>query len=511
VDAATNQALVVNSSTGTVTLVGLGPASPTVLKPVHVTEVIAPSAAPSDPFTLGGIPGANFPQGTQTSATNLVGVKIFGSGFSGSGTAVRLDGTAVPSPTVVSDREIDITIPASFLAVPHHFSLDVVSGGATSNSSDFFVVKVVDLSVVCKDTSGNPAAKPASVAIADQLGLGGFAPQAIVSNSGCNNVSVIDIAPQLPTFLPSGQFDKFVNNANFGTFFNLTTGSSPSGVAVSPRFGLAIVANNGAGTASILDIVNKKQAVPDVTTGSGPIGVAINEGTGAALVANTQQNTVSEINLGLLFPPVTTPATAPPTTLSAVSIGVDTAPIAIAVDPDRGTNNNGLAVVTALALTSSFPRGVLDSVDIGSVSPAKSTTAAVGTVTLTPTGVVFDPSASPTLFYAVSSGGNLVTSFNPDTGASSSVRVGINPTSLALNPQTGGIMTVNTLNNTISIVDTLSSPFKTRRSFGLPGPPPLGSTINQLQTNQVAIDQFLNLAVIVDQAHNRVLLFPVPN
>jgi DNA-binding beta-propeller fold protein YncE len=473
--------------------------------------VIAPSAAPSDPFTQGGIPGANFPQGTQTSATDFAGVKIFGSGFSGSGTTVRLDQAAIPNPTVVSDREIDVTIPASFLAVPHHFSLDVVSGGVTSNTSDFFVVKVVDLSGVCVDANSKPAAKPASVAIADQLGLGSYAPTAIVSNSGCNNVSVIDIAPQLPTFLTTGQFDKFVSNPNFGTFFNLPTGLSPSGIAVTPRFGLAVVANNGAGTASILDIINKKQIVADVTTGGGPIGVAINEGTGAALVANTQQNTVSEINLGLLFPPVTTPPTTPPTTLSAVSIGVDTAPIAIAIDPDRGTNNNGLAVVTALALTSSFPRGVLDSVDIGSTSPAKSTTAATGTVTLTPTGVVFDPSVSPTLFYAVSSGGNLVTSFNPDTGSASSVRVGINPTSLALNPQTGGILTLNTVTSTISIVDTLSSPFKTRRSYGLPGPPPLGSTINQLQTNQVAIDQFLNMAVIVDQAHNRVLLFPIPN
>ena len=317
---------------------------------------------------------------------------------------------------------------------------------------------------------------------------------------------MIDIAPQLPTFLLTGQFDKFVDNTNFGKFFNLTTGSSPSGIAVSPRFGLAVVANNGAGTASILDIVNKKQAVPDVTTGGGPIGVAINEGTGAALVANTAQNTVSEINLGLL----PTDGSQPTTPLTATSIGVDTAPIAIAIDPDRGTNNNGLAVVTALALTSNSPTGVLDAVDIGSTSPAKSTSVGAG-VTLTPTGIVFDPSVSPALFYAVSSGGNLVTSFNPDNGAPSSVRVGINPTSLALNPQTGGIITVNTLNNTISIVDTLSRPFKTRRSFGLPGPPPLGTTINQLQTNQVAIDQFLNMAVIVDQAHNRVLLFPIPN
>ena len=119
------------------------------------------------------------------------------------------------------------------------------------------------------------------------------------------------------------------------------------------------------------------------------------------------------------------------------------------------------------------------------------------------------PSVSPTLFYAVSSGGNLVTAFNPDTGSSPSVRVGVNPTSLALNPQTGQILTVNTGTNTISIIDSLS--FKTRSSFGLPGPPPAGTSVTQLQTNQVAIDQFLNLAVIVDQAHNRVPLFPMPN
>jgi DNA-binding beta-propeller fold protein YncE len=215
-------------------------------------------------------------------------------------------------------------------------------------------------------------------------------------------------------------------------------------------------------------------------------------------VANTGSNTVSEINLGLLFPASGQTA---PTTLTATTISVDTQPIAVAIDPDRGTNNQGLAVVTALALGGSFPRGVLDSVDIGAATPAKSTTAAVGSVTATPTGVVFDASVFPALFYATSSGGNVISTFNPDTGASSTVHVGINPTSLALNPQTGGILTVNTVSKTISIVDSLSSPFKTRKTFGIPGSPQLG----------VAIDQFLNLAVIVDQANNRVLLFPMPN
>jgi len=61
-------------------------------------------------------------------------------------------------------------------------------------------------------------------------------------------------------------------------------------------------------------------------------------------------------------------------------------------------------------------------------------------VNSSPTGIVFDPAAStttqnPGLFYVNSTGTNQITSFNPDNGASSFVNVGINPTSLALNPQ----------------------------------------------------------------------------
>ncbi|HXJ74271.1 MAG TPA: hypothetical protein VNM37_15590, partial [Candidatus Dormibacteraeota bacterium] len=221
-----------------------------------------------------------------------------------------------------------------------------------------------------------------------------------------------------------------------------------------------------------------------------------------ALVANTGSATVSEINFGPLFPsPGST--TTPPTSLTAVTIGVDQSPIAVAVDPDRGTNNRGLAVVTALQLLSgSTAVGVLDAVDIGGSTPAKATSGAVGaSVTATPTGIVFDPSVSPRLFYAVSSGGNVVTAFNPDNGGTSSVHVGINPTSLALNPQTGGIMTINFTGQTVSIIDAVSNPFTTRRTFGLGGSSQFG----------IAIDQFTNLAVLADQANNRVLIFPMPN
>ena len=493
VDPATNQAFVVQPASGAIQIASLGS-----LKAAQITELQVPTVSGA---TIGGIAGALMPQGTLTSTTDLVGVQVYGAGFDAS-TKVRLDGTPIPT-TFVSSRNLTVTIPADpFLSMPHRFAVDAVTGShVQSNATDLIVVKSVDLLAqphpACSSGTTTQNAQPSSVAIGDQLGRQPFHPIAVVTNSGCNSVSVIDIAPQLPVYDTSGNFTGFTANAQFGMVLNtVPTGSAPQGIALSPRFGLAVVANNSAGTASIIDIVNFKQAVTDVTVGTSPTGVAINEGTGAALIANTASNTVSQINLTPLL------ASTPATSLTSTSISIDQGPIAVAIDPDRGTNSRGLAVVTALQLISgSAPIGVLDAIDIGNATPAKSTNAATGTITATPTGIVFDSSVSPALFYSVSSGGNLVTAFNPDTGGTATVHVGINPTSLAINPQTGGIMTVNSTSQTISIIDTISNPFKTRRTFGIGGSAQFG----------VAIDQFTNLAVIADQANNRVLIFPVPN
>jgi DNA-binding beta-propeller fold protein YncE len=487
VDPATNQAFVAQSGSNQILIVNLGPTPSTTLKPAQITELQVPTVPGA---IIGGIPGALMPQGTLTSNADLTNVQIFGGGFGTAGnstTQVRLDAVSIngtcgsgPCVTVVSDRQINATIPASFLASPHRYSVDIVNGSVGSNSTDFFVIKAVDLKTVC--SGGKP--QPSSVAIADQLPGQGFSPIAVVTNRGCGNVAVIDINP--------------ANTATFGSVKStIATGNAPLGVAVSPRFGLAVVANNTDGTASVLDLRTGTQKVAAVTVGAQPTGVAISEDTGAALIANTGANTVSEINLALLF------GSSPATSLSATTIGVDTSPIAVAIDPDRGSNNRGLAVITALQLISgSTSVGVLDAVDIGGATPAKATIGAVGgSVTATPTGIVFDPTVSPRVFYATSSGGNVVTSFNPDSGATSSVHVGINPSSLAINPQTGGIMTINFTSQTVSIIDTISNPFTTRRSYGLGGSAQFG----------IAIDQFTNMAVLADQANNRVLIFPLPN
>ncbi len=106
--------------------------------------------------------------------------------------------------------------------------------------------------------------------------------------------------------------------------------------------------------------------------------------------------------------------------------------------------------------------------------------------------MVFDPAT--TNFYATSSQGNLITAFDPDNSATSSIEVGINPTSLAYNFQTSTILTVNALSNTISMVD--SQTFRTRITLGVGGSSQFAAAIHSLT----------NLAVITDQSNNRVYI-----
>jgi DNA-binding beta-propeller fold protein YncE len=483
VDPATNQAFVAESGSNLIQIINLGPGASNKIKSTQITEVIVPNPQPG-PGVIGGIPKAFLPQGTLTSTTDLAGVQIFGSGFV-AGAQVRLDGAPLPGGNVAVDpggRLITATIPASFLAAPHHYALDVVSGGSQSNPSEFIVVKAVDMSVAC--TTG--PATPSSVAIADQLAHGNFSPLAVVTNSGCNNISTIDINPASPTF---------------GSVLNsIAVGTTPQGIAVSPRLGLAVVANNGSSNVSIVNLLTNTQPVAAVAVGTNPIGVAVNDATGVAMVANFTSNTVSEINLGLLF------GSSPATSLTAATIGGVQQPIAVAIDPDRGTNNQGLAVVTGLQINSGSPTsGALYPVDIGLAAPTLSTTVSVATVSTSPTGIVFNPAvstgtANPGLFYLNASGANSISSFNPDSGLLSNTGVGINPTSLAVNPQSGALLTSNFAGKSASVVDTLSGA-RTVETLGLPGSSQFG----------VAIDQFTNLAVVVDQANNRVFLLPMPN
>ncbi len=495
VDPVNNLVLTVNSGSSAITGFKLG-----TIKAVHIESVQTPaidagSASVTTPASLS--PAVKITLGTAPAAVS--GVKILGTGFD-SGSQVLLDGVAFASSTLgnftlASGQEIDVTIPASVLnAGPRNYALSVTSSlGVGSNVIGFTVLEEIPLApcnVSTATPNGTPAA-PGGVAIDEVNNL------AVVTNtgSGCNQVSVFSLAP-------ANIFNPAVENVK-----TIQTGQTPTGVAVLPRLayhgqaagtsGIAVVTNNGSNTVSIVDLVNAVQ-VKDASgnpiapsVGTGPSGVAIDQETNLAVIANTASNTVSTMDL--------TPLTLSPFgTLTPSTVAVDQNPIAVAIDPDRGTNGRGLAVVTCNALNgASSPTGILDSVDIGLSTPARSN---VSTPFLasTPAGVVFDPAVSPALFYAVSTQGNVITAYNPDSGQTRSIPVGINPNAIAYNFQTSTILTVNSLSNSISIVD--SQTFATRATLGI------GAT----SRFAAAIQTSTNLAVIADQANNRVILFPLP-
>jgi DNA-binding beta-propeller fold protein YncE len=141
------------------------------------------------------------------------------------------------------------------------------------------------------------------------------------------------------------------------------------------------------------------------------------------------------------------------------------------------------------------------------VANSNSNTASVvnlstNTVSLTssisfPQGVAFDPITGA--FLVTSAASNQVVALNPNTSATLGIRVGIGPSSIAYNFESGTLVTANNLSGTVSVVDFIDQ--TVRGVFSLPS------------STQFAIDIHpqTNLAVVADTADNEVLLVPLPH
>jgi len=499
-DPKSNLVLAANAGSNTLTYLDLDPGS--TFKKVSVQDIelqLTPWNAGTNMNPNGGVPSSQPPLAAvqnpppvaicdPTNATNIydaclprgvtVGqqalLRVLGQGFlSGGSPTVRLDGNPTGvTITSATDSEIDVTIAASRLAVPHDYALDVVSGNVNSNTSQLFAVQITHLPPC---GSGTPA-QPEGVAIDDIRNV------AVVTNYGCNSVSFISLDSK--------------NAHNYGVPFGsilstFPTGNGTLGVDVIPRLGYAVVSNKTAGTVTIINMSNPLS--PSAATGSpvsvgvSPVGVAIDQDRALALVANNGGNSLSSIDLTTLE--LATP-TAPPMQLVPVS----GPPTAIAVDPNRAE-----AVVTNIQNTGATAViGGLDVITLSGTVPTKSSTASIASLSANPTGIVYDPAVNPALFYVTSTQENAVYSFNPDTSGTTQIRVGINPYSIAYNYQTGTILTMNSTSNTMSVID--SQTFTTRETFGMTSQSQFGA----------AIDNVTNTAVIVDQNNNRVLIMGMP-
>ncbi len=146
----------------------------------------------------------------------------------------------------------------------------------------------------------------------------------------------------------------------------------------------------------------------------------------------------------------------------------------------------------------------MDVISLASNPPIRSSSASVSSLTASLTGIVVDPTPTvaatpgPALFYATSTQQNAIYSFNPNTTQTQSIKVGINPYSLAYNYQSGAILTINSTSSTSSVIDVQT--FRTRETLNI-------SSMSQFA---VAIDNLTSIAAMVDQNNNRVVFLAVP-
>ncbi len=433
IDPGSNRAVVANEGSNNVTVLSLGD-----IRPLQITQI--------NPFL------------TFTSATPVT-VTVTGRGFTTS-SVVRLDGTPLPTPTNVSDQRMTVTVPASLLAGPRRYALDVANpGGTKSNVSDFTVIQAVDLT-----GTGCANPQPRAVAIDPERNL------AVVTNPNCNNIALIDLTTGVPTASSP-----------------LAVGKNPQGVAVIPRLGKAVVTNRGDNNASLVDLVKQSVGATPVTVGTEPIGVAINQDTATAVVANSASNTVSTFSAD--------------TGGTASSTAVDARPVAVAIDPGRN-----------LAVVANATQNDLNLIDLSQATP--SVTARIGGVQL-PTAVVFDPVTG--FFLATSSLTNNFLILDPDSQQTALVRVGINPTGMTYNFQSSTLVTTNTASNTVSVMDFLDRRVRAILGSGVAphcqNPILVGSGSQQVQQEPpcgVEIHPRTNLGVFVDGDNNRLLLIPLP-
>lgn len=382
-------------------------------------------------------------------------VTVNGFGFS-SGAQVRLDGVVVPTTVSANGRQAVATVPGSMLSTARRFALDVQnSSGATSDIKSFLVMGAVPIGL-----------NPISVAIDSDLNEALVTSQGPISSpentcTSPGSVSVVDLATATVTN-------------------TLGVGACPQGVAVIPRLGLGVIANTDSANATVVDYVNGN-VTATVSTGLDPVGVAIGPDTGEALVTNSTSNSLTAFSVSS-------------SSTTGGSIPVDQVPFGVAIDS-----------IDNIAAVAASSQNTVDTITLG--------TSFLGGRVLNfqgPTDVAFDP-ITDTFLVADSLANEIgiVDPKAPGLAGFTPFRVGINPTSLDYNFQSGTGVTFNAASNSFSIfnfVATNPNSHLTIQNAKVEFVLPIGGS----PAFSVAINPLTNVAAVVDQANGRLLLVPLP-
>ena len=280
IDAAHNQAVVVNQGSNNVSIVSLGSS----FRPLQIAEI-----NPSTTFVT-------------NPATSLL-LTVNGAGFLPGEAQIILDGTALPGTVSNAGRTVTATVPSAMLTAPRHYSVTVQNTGSTDTSN------IAPLNVIQPVTVG---AGPFGVAIDTTNDI------AVVTNSVDNTASLVNLLT--------------------GTVINPATpipvGATPEGVAVNSLLGLAVVANFAGNTVSVLDdtgvTTDVKTTANCGSVCSAPIGVGIDQDQNKAAITGSVSNTVSFIAaLSDSGPGGNTDEFSPTTAPN---------PLAVAIDPNPNLN-----------------------------------------------------------------------------------------------------------------------------------------------------------------------------
>lgn len=207
--------------------------------------------------------------------------------------------------------------------------------------------------------------------------------------------------------------------------------------------------------------------------------------TALTLVANSNLNS----NSISAFTVSTTSAT-----ITTASVSVDQEPFGVAVDP-----------IDNLGVVSSSGQNVVDGLSLTATTASLS-----GRVSgfENPLDTTFDPITDT--FLVADSLNNEIGIVDAKTLVLNTFRVGIDPTAIAYNFQSGTGVTVNQATNTLSIFNFVAT-----------NPPDSQLMINTAQVEMilpfggsaefsVAVNPITNVATVVDQANGRLLLIPLP-
>ena len=276
--------------------------------------------------------------------------------------------------------------------------------------------------------------------------------QAVVTNKKSNSISIIDLKTQKVLSV-------------------IRVGRAPMGVAIDRSLNIAVVSNSKDDDVTLVDLAHRR-CLSSIRVGNAPAGVAVDQIRHLAAVTNLRDNTVMVINISSMQ------------VITTVKTGKR--PIDAAIYTEQG----GYGGNESTALVVNRRDHNLSVVDLNRYVLAKTIT-----VGKRPRAVDINPNTKLAVVSDVKD--NAIDVINMQTWKTYDIHVGKHPVDVAVNPADNRAVVICEEENKLYLVDLTSG--RTIRTY----------SINR-QARGVAVDSVLNVAAVVDDHTDSVMVIQLP-